>query len=331
MRALVLESYGKLALRDFPAPEPKAGELELEVHAAGLNPVDFKLRDKKVWPIVRLTLPAVMGNECAGVVKRVGAGVTRFAPGDRVMVRVAKSTLGAIAETCCVPESLAAKLPASMSFTAGAALPLVGLTAYQCLFELGGLKSGQSVFVQAGAGGVGTIAIQLAKRAGARVITTASSNGAALCKRLGADEVVDYKTARWQDAARGVDLVLASQGPDEVMDAIAAVKPGGSVVSIGGPVTLDTARRTGVPLPFHLVFWAMGRKCEAAAKARGVTYRYWFMRPDGEQLAELGSRCEKNELEVIIDKVFPMDQALDALAYVESGRAKGKVVVQLKS
>jgi NADPH:quinone reductase-like Zn-dependent oxidoreductase len=333
MKALVLEQYGSpgtLRLRDWPEPEPRAGELCIEVHCAGLNPVDFKIRDKKAWPIVRLDLPAVMGNECAGVVKKVGPGVTRFSGGDRVMVRVAKSSLGALSEQVCVPEALAAKVPAAMSMAEAAALPLVGLTAYQVLFEVGGLKAGEKVFIQVGAGGVGTMAIQLAKKAGAHVVTTASGKGVELCRRLGADEVIDYKTARWQDAVKDVDFVFDALGPEAVHDAFAVVKRGGRIVSIAGPVTVDTARQTGVPIVFHPVFWNLGRKTVAAAAARGLRYDYWFMRPDGGQLVELAARFEKKELEVVIDKTYPFAQALEALAYVEGGRAKGKVVVQMK-
>lgn len=333
MKAFILEKYGGpdgTLVREWQQPEPKAGEVLIEVHAAGLNPVDFKLRQKQVWPIVRLTLPWPMGNECAGVVKQVGSGVTKVKSGDRVMVRVAKSALGACAEMVCVPESLVALMPASMSFKEGAALPLVGLTALQCLFELGGLKRGEKVFIQAGAGGVGTIAIQLAKQAGAHVITTASGAGIALCRRLGAHEVIDYKANRWQDAVKDVDLVFDALGPEAVMDAFKVLKPGGRVISIAGPVTLDTARRNGVPLVFHPVFWAMGRSAEAAARRAGMTYQYWFMRPDGDQLADLAARFERKELEVVIDKTFPFEHVKEALAYVESGRAKGKVVVELK-
>jgi NADPH:quinone reductase-like Zn-dependent oxidoreductase len=222
-------------------------------------------------------------------------------------------------------------MPAQMSFGEGAALPLVGLTAHQVLFERGGLKAGETVFIQAGAGGVGTIAIQLAKKAGARVITTASGAGLALCRRLGADEVIDYKSTRWQDAVKDVDFVFDALGPDAVMDAFGVLKPGGRVISIAGPPTVDTARRTGVPLIFHPVFWNMGRPAEAAAKRAGMTYQHWFMRPDGDQLADLAARYQRKELEVIIDRSFPFAQIKEALAYVEGGRAKGKVVVELKA
>lgn len=332
MKALVLHRYGgpdAWSVTDWPEPTLAAGEVEIDVHAAGVNPVDFKSRERKAWPIMRPRLPVVAGNECAGVVSRVGSGVTRFAPGDRVLTRVHKSSLGAFAEKVCVPEALVAKLPDGVGMREGAGLPLVGLTAFQCLFEVGGLKSGERIFIQVGAGGVGTIAIQLAKRAGAHVITTASGKGAELCRRLGADEVIDYKTKRWQDAVRDVDLVLDALGGEALFDAFEVVKPGGRVVSLSGNVTRDTAVQTGVPLVFHPVFWALGRPALAAAKKRGVRYAYWFMREDGAQLQQLADLVDKKELEVVIDRVFPLAEAKEAVAYVEAGHAKGKVIIEV--
>ncbi len=334
MRALILKHFGgmdALELADWPAPAPREREVEIEVHAASINPVEFKFRKKAMWPLIVVRPPLVMGQDCAGIVRRVGPGTTRFKEGDRVFTRVGKATLGAFAESVCVHEDFVGHKPASLSMNEATAVALVGLTALQAMFEDAQLKSGQRIFIQAGAGGFGTIAIQLAARAGAHVATTASGVGLDLVKRLGATDVVDYKNERWQDRLKDFDVVIDTLGGSAALDAFGVVKPGGIVVSIGGDPTVENARKEGVPLIWHPAFWFVSRKCLAAGRRRGARYAFSFVRPDGLQLEQLASRFERKELEVVIDKVFPFEQAKEAIAYVEAGRSKGKVVLEMRT
>jgi alcohol dehydrogenase len=334
MRAVILRRFGGpscVELGEWPEPSPKAGELQIAVRCAGLNPVDFKIRAKKMWPLIVYEVPVVMGNELAGVVTKVGDGVARFKVGDRVMTRTDTHALGAFAEVICVNERLAAPVPDGVGFREAAGFSLGALTAEQALFEVGNLQRGQRCFVQAGAGGFGTMALQIAKRAGAYVATTASGAGLELVRRLGADEVVDYKSQRFEDVLKDFDLVLDTLGGQSALDAFKCLKRGGVMVSVGGIPTVESAKQWNVPWYFQPVFSLVSRKERAAAKAHGCRYAWHLLRPDGAQLEQLGRRLGSGELQVVVDKVFPFAQALDALAYQEAGRAKGKVILEVTS
>src|SRR5271168_360035 len=243
MRALIVSHYGgpeHTALTDFPEPSPQAGEILVRVHAAGLNPVDYKTRAGALRVIRNYRLPIVMGSEFSGVVETIGPGAMRFAKGDRVFARVDKDFMGAFAEYAVVHEDHAARMPASLDFLSAAAVPLAALTALQALRDELHLTAGQRVFIPGGAGGVGTFAIQIAKHLGAHVATTASSRGEALVKRLGADVVIDYLRERFEDKLSGYDSAFDLLGGDTLARLWPVLKPGGRVVSIAGipePVT----------------------------------------------------------------------------------------------
>jgi len=334
MRALVLTRYGgpeATELRDG-VPEPSAGpkEVRVQVRAAGLNPVDFKTREGKLKVIRSYPLPAVMGNEIAGVVESVGSGVTRFSIGDRVYARVDKDTMGGLAEEAVVHQDHLAKMPASLEFEAAAAVPLAALTALQALRDELRLGKGQRVFISGGAGGVGTFAIQIAKHLGAEVATTASPRGDALVRRLGADVVVDYTRERFEDSLRVYDGALDLLGGDDLARAFSVVKRGGSVVSIAGVPEPETARRDlGRGGALAALFWAASFATRRSAARHGVRYRYLFMHPSGPDLEELAALIDAKKVEVVVDRIFPFAEAKEALAYLEGGRAKGKVVVRM--
>lgn len=334
MRALVLTRYGgpdAVELRDVPRPQPAAGEVLVRVHAAGLNPVDFKIRQGMLRVIHRPPLPAVMGSELAGIVETCGPGVTRFASGDRVFARVTKTGMGAFAEYAVVPEALLARMPASLDFAEAAGIPLAGLTALQALRDELRLQAGSRVFIPGGAGGVGTFAIQIAKWLGAEVTTTASPRGRALVERLGADVVVDYTTQRIEDHVRDVDGVFDLVGGETLATSFKVVKRGGKVVSVAGMPEPETARRDlerGAGLA--ALFWIASLPLRAMARKHGVTYRYLFMHPSGSELVELARMVEDGTLRPVIDRVVPFADIRDAIAYLESGRAKGKVVVRME-
>jgi NADPH:quinone reductase-like Zn-dependent oxidoreductase len=333
MRAYVLEHYGgpeSSRLMDVPAPVPRPRDVLVEVRAAGLNPVDFKFRQGKLRAILRPNLPFVLGNELAGEVIAVGGDVKRFHVGDRVFARVAKDRAGAFAAQACVGEDHAALMPRDLDFTAAAAVPLAGLTALQALRDVLGVKPGQKVFISGGAGGVGTFAIQIAKWLGAHVTTTASQRGEALVRSLGCDEVIDYtsqdlsKTGARFDA--GFDLI----GGKTLEQMFEIMKPGTKIVSIAGVPEPQTAiKDLGGRRALAVVFWIISYGIRSRARRAGVSYRYLFMHASGSELAELAGLIEQGKLKVTVDKTYPFANISEALAYVESGHAKGKVVVTM--
>jgi len=333
MRAYVLERYGgpdSARLMNVPTPTTGPTEILVEVRAAGLNPIDFKVREGKMRAISRARLPLVLGNELAGVVVGIGGRAKRFRVGDRVFARVAKNREGAFAERACVDEMYAAPIPAELDFTAAAAVPLAGLTALQALRDEIDVRTGQSVFISGGAGGVGTFAIQIAKWLGARVTTTASQRGDALVRSLGADDVIDYASANISGAGHAFDAGLDLIGGETLDQMFEIMKRGAKVVSIAGIPEPQTAiKDLGGRHVLAAVFWLLSVGIRLRARRAGVNYRFMFMHPSGEELAQLGDLVRVGKLKVVVDKVFPFARISDALAYVESGRAKGKVVVTM--
>jgi NADPH:quinone reductase-like Zn-dependent oxidoreductase len=333
MRAYVLEHYGGpegSRLMDVPAPQPGPHNILVEVRAAGLNPVDFKFRQGKLRVILRPKLPFVMGNELAGEVIAAGGDVKRFRAGDRVFARVAKDRAGAFAEQACVDEAHAAHMPRDLDFAVAAAIPLAALTALQVLRDELGVKPGQRVFISGGAGGVGTFAIQIAKWLGAHVTTTASKRGEALVRSLGCDEVIDYTSQSISEAGRGFDAGFDLIGGKTLEQMFEIMKPGTKIVSIAGlpePQTAikDLAGRRALAA----LFWIISYGIRSRARRAGISYRYLFMHPSGTDLAQLAELIEQGKLKVIVDKTYPFANISGALAYLESGRAKGKVVVTM--
>ncbi|HNV78461.1 MAG TPA: NADP-dependent oxidoreductase [Thermomonas sp.] len=333
MKALTFQRYGKspgLGMTERPRPVPKPDELLVEVHAAGLNPIDNMLMTGAFKPVVKLGLPATVGSDVAGVVVEVGSRVTRFKPGDAVFASVFDLDRGTLADYVAVPEAVAAPKPANLDFVQAASVPMVGLTAWQALKERIGLRAGQKVFIPAGSGGIGTFAIQLAKVLGASVATTTSTRNVDFVRGLGADEVVDYKQQQFQDVLRDYDAVLGTVKGEVIEQSVGILKPGGRIASLVGPLDAAFARTRGLNVLLRIVFGLMSRKILRLAGKRGVAYSFLFVHPDGGQLAEIGALLESGRLRPVIDKVFPFEQATDALAYLAQGRARGKVVVRLR-
>lgn len=331
MQTCHIHRYGgpeQLHLGDLPEPALRSDAVRIKVHAAGLNPVDFKTRDGKVKLLLPYPMPLVLGNELCGEVVTLGEHVSDFRVGDRVAARVAKGNAGAFAEYAVVPATLLAKVPDSISDTDAAAIPLAGLTAWQCLTEVLKVTRGQRVLIHAGAGGVGHLAIQLAKSLGAVVATTGSVERHDFLSSLGADEVVDYRSTRFEDAIAPVDAVLDTQGGDILRRSIAHTKVGGAVVSIGGMPTPEIADEFGKPIWVRWLFALLTRRERAMARARGVRFRYWFMRPDGAQLAQLIARMARGELRVSTQVFNGFEQFPQAFVTLESGHTQGKLVVR---
>ncbi|MEO7495985.1 MAG: NADP-dependent oxidoreductase [Massilia sp.] len=332
MKALVLKRYGKagqLAFADIPKPTIKADEILVTIHAVGLNPIDNMIPKGMFKPILKFALPATMGSDLAGVVVEAGSQVTRFKAGDAVFASTFDLDVGTLAEFAAVPERVAAHKPVNLDFVQAASIPMVGLTSWQALTERARLKPGQKVFVPAGAGGIGTFAIQLAKYLGARVGTTTSTGNVELVRGLGADEVIDYKRQEFEEVLSGYDAVLGTTRGDGLEKAVRIVKPGSHVVSLVGPPDAAFARRRGMNFVMKFLFGLLSRKIIGLARKRDASYSFLFVRPDGGQLAKIGELLEASHIRPVIDKVFPFMRALEGLAYLEAGRAKGKVVVQL--
>lgn len=332
MKALVLKRYGKsnqLEFANIPRPTIKPDEILVRVHAAGLNPIDTMIPKGTFKPILKFQLPATMGSDLAGIVVEVGNRVTRFKPGDAVFASIFGLGTGALAEFAVVPENAAAIKPANLDFMQAAAIPMVGLTSWQALKERGRLKPGQKVFIPAGAGGIGTFAIQLAKHLGGKVGTTTSTGNVDLVRSLGADEVIDYKKQNFEDVLQDYDVVLGTVRGDGIEKSFRILKPKSRVVSLIGPPDAAFARARGMNFFMKLVFGLLSLKIIRQAKKRGAEYSFLFVHPDGPQLAEIGELLDAGYIHAVIDKIFPFDQSEDALAYLEKGRAKGKVVVQM--
>ena len=333
MKALVLKRYGgpdQVAFADIPRPVPKPDEILVQVHAAGLNPIDNMIPKGTFKPFLRFQLPATLGSDLAGVVVEVGSRVTRFKPGDAVFASIFDLGTGSLAEFALVPENAAVLKPANLDFVQAASIPMVGLTSWQALKERAHLKPGQKVFIPAGAGGIGTFAIQLAKYFGAQVATTTSTGNVDLVRSLGADEVIDYTKQQFEDVLRDYDAVLGTVRGDSLKKSLRILKPGGTVVSLVGPPDAAFGRARGMNFFMRSVLWLLSWNMNRLAKKRGVEYSFLFAHPDGGQLAEIGELLHAGTIRPVIDKIFPFDQAKEALAYLEKGRAKGKVVVQLK-
>jgi NADPH:quinone reductase-like Zn-dependent oxidoreductase len=333
MKALTFKRYGKspeIGFADVPRPAPKPDELLVQVCAASVNPIDNMIPTGLFKAVLRFQLPATLGSDLAGIVTEVGSRVTRFKPGDAVFANIFDLGTGSIAEFAVVPESAAALKPANLDFVQAASIPMVGLTSWQALRERVNLQAHQKVFIPAGSGGVGTFAIQLAKHLGAKVGTTTSTGNVELVRRLGADEVVDYKQQEFETVLRGYDAVLGTVRGDVVEKAIGILKARGTIVSLVGPLDAAFARARRLNFVLTFVFALMSRRIMRLAKKRDVAYSFLFARPDGDQLAQIGKLFETQRILPVIDKVFPFEQAKEALDYLALGRAKGKVVVKMR-
>ena len=333
MKALTFKRYGKspeIAFAEVPRPTLKPDELLVQVHAAGLNPIDNMIPAGTFKPVLKFELPATLGSDISGVVTEVGSSVTRFKPGDAVFASLFDLGRGSIAEFAAVPERVAASKPVNLDFVQAAAVPMVALTSWQALKERANIRAGQKVFIPAGSGGIGTFAIQLAKHFGARVGTTTSAGNVQLVTSLGADEIVDYKKQEFEKVLRDYDVVVGTIRGDAIEKSIGILNPGSKIVSLIGPLDAAFARARRLNFILRLIFGLMSRKIMRLAKTRDVSYSFLFVRPDGNQLAEIGELLKSEQVRPVIDKVFPFDQAKDALEYLAQGRAKGKVVVRMK-
>lgn len=332
MKAFILDRYGKnssLQMKEVPIPNIGDDEVLVQVYAAGVNLLDAKIRNGEFKLLLPYKTPFILGHDVAGRVMKVGRNVRQFKAGDDVYSRPDDHRIGTFAEFIAVKEASLAFKPKNLSMEEAASIPLVGLTAWQALVEKAKLKNGQNVFIQAGSGGVGTFAIQLAKHLGAKVATTASSGSFAMLKELGADEIIDYKKDDFERVLSDYDVVLNSQDGNTLIKSLNVLKPGGQLISISGPPDPAFAEEIKAPWFIKQVMQILSFTTRRRAKKLKVDYSFLFMKASGSQLQQITNLIESSAIRPVVDKVFSFEDTNKALAYVESGRAKGKVVIKV--
>ena len=332
MKAFVVDRYGKnRALRLDTVPSPVAGpnDVLVKVHAAAINLLDSKVRDGEFKLLLPYKPPFIAGHDVAGTVLEVGANVRGFKPGDEVYARPRDGRVGTFAETIAIDQADLALKPQNISMDEAASIPLVALTAWQALVDVADLHKGQKVLIHAGSGGVGTIAIQLAKHLGATVATTTSTANVDLVKSLGADVVIDYKKQDFEKVLSGYDLVINSLDSETLKKSVQVLKPGGKLISISGPPDPAFAEDQGMNPVLRLVMRALSSGIRRRVKAKRASYSFVFMKADGGELGQITELIEAGIIRPVVDRVFPFESTNEAMAYVETGRAKGKVVVAI--
>ncbi|WP_369264849.1 NADP-dependent oxidoreductase [Streptomyces sp. R35] len=332
MKAFVVEKYGKDGARAAQVPEPTVGDRDVlvRVSAASINPLDKMVRNGEFKQLLKYKLPFTLGHDVAGVVTRVGSAVRSFKVGDEVYARPRDLRIGGFAEFIAIDVDDVAPKPASLTPQEAAAVPLVALAAWQILVDRAHVKPGQKVLVHAGAGGLGSTVIQLAKHLGATVATTTDTDTEKLVRSLGADVVIDYTKEDFSEVLSGYDLVLDSLGGANLEKSLTVLKPRGLAIGVVGPPDAGFAKQLGAPSFMGAVMNTLSRKIRKQARALGVRYQFFFMQANGSQLRKLGALYDSGQLRPVIDRTFPFDQTLEAMAYVEQGRTKaGKVVVSM--
>ena len=334
MKAFIVTKYSKkekLQLIQVEEPIAKENEVLVQIHAAGVNLLDSMIKQGEFKTFLPYKTPIINGHDMAGTVVKIGPGVKKFKIGDEVYSRVGDYRIGTFAEYIAVDINDLALKPKNLSMEEASSIPLVGLTAWQALVEIAKVKKGQKVFIQAGSGGVGTFAIQLAKHLGAYVATTTSSKNIDLVKSLGADLVIDYKTQEFSKLLKDYDLVIHSNREKIVLEqSLGILKKGGQLISLVGPPTPEFAEEIGLPWYLKLITKLISSSAKKKAKKLNVSFKFLFMRAEGNQLGEITKLIEAGIIKPVIDKVFPFEQTNEALSYVETGRARGKVVVKVK-
>jgi len=333
MKAFIVNRYGKkekLQLTEIAEPVVKETDVLVQVYSAGVNLLDSKIRNGEFKMILPYATPFTLGHDVSGVVTKVGSNVSKFKVGDEVYARPADYRIGTFAEFISMNENDVASKPKNLSMEETASIPLVGLTAWQALVEKANLKKGQKVFIQAGSGGVGTFAIQLAKHLGATVATTTSTANIDLVKSLGADIIIDYKKEDFETILKDYDVVLNSQDTKTLEKSLKVLKTGGKVISISGPPDPDFGQEINANWFLKIILKFLSAGIRKKAKRLGVNFSFLFMRAQGEQLSQITKLIESGVIKPVMDKVFPFEQTNEAMSYVETGRAKGKVVVKVR-
>jgi len=328
MKAFVVDKYSA-PVRLAEVAEPVVGDHDVlvQVRAAGLNQLDEKIRAGEFKQVLPYKLPLILGNDVAGFVLQVGAKVRGFKPGDEVYGRPHQDRIGTFAERVAVAEADLALKPASITIEEAGSLPLVALTAWQALVEKGNVRAGQKVLIHAGAGGVGSIAIQLAKHLGATVATTASRSNLDFVRELGADIAIDYRTQDFERLLSGYDLVLDSLGGRNLEKSLRVLRRGGKAIGIAGPPDPAFAREIGANSVVRLAVTGLSGRIRRQARKLAVSYEFLFMRASGEQLRQVTALIDSGALRPVVGKVVSFDQTPAALGALGRGGIRGKAVI----
>ncbi|KRL20132.1 GroES-like protein [Lentilactobacillus kisonensis DSM 19906 = JCM 15041] len=331
MKAAVINRYGQLMpeITDVAIPQVGDQDILVKIMAASVNPIDLKTQAGQLRMLLHYQMPLILGNDFAGVVTKVGVGVSGFQIGDQVYGRVPKDRIGTFAEYIAVDEDAVALKPTNLTFEQAAAIPLVGLTSYQALIDIMQIKPNNKVLIQAGSGGIGTFAIQLAKLKGAFVATTTSAKNSDFVRQLGADQVIDYHQENFAEVLRDYDDVFDTLGGEAVAEAFKIVKPGGRIVSLSGMPDDRFAKAYGLPRWKQWLFRLVTQKIHRLEKQTGARYHFLFMKPSGRQLTELTSLIEQTKLRPVIDRTFSLAEIQAAFKYSQSHRAKGKIIIKI--
>jgi NADPH:quinone reductase-like Zn-dependent oxidoreductase len=332
VKAFVIDRYDSKKAGRFAEilePKLKADDVLIKIDAASVNPLDLKIREGKLKFILPYRFPLILGSDLSGVVVAIGSSVQKFKVGDEVYARTDRERTGAFAEFIAIKEAGVAKKPKGVTMEEAAAIPLVGLTAWQVLVERANLKKGQKVLIHAGSGGVGSFAIQLAKHLGAIVATTASTANIDLVKHLGADIVIDYKKENFEMLLQDYDLVLDTLGGEVLEKSFSVLKPGGQAISIAGPPDHHFAEKYKLSFMLKLLMWGLSYQIRRKAQKYQTSYSFLFMESNGYQLAELSSLIETGIIHPVIDQIFSFEEIPAALDYVAMGSAKGKVIIKM--
>lgn len=332
MRAMQIEKYGHtpLILKQVPIPEIGTTDVLVAIKAASVNPIDSKTRDGEVKLLVKHSMPLTLGQDFAGIIVKVGAQVAKFKVGDEVYGRPRDARIGTFADYLAVDEADIALKPANLSFEQATALPLVGLTGYQALVDIAKVQPGQKVFIQAGAGGVGSIAIQLAKNLGAYVATTASVKNEQQVRKLGADQVIDYHTTQFDDVLQNYDMVFDTLGGTQLERSFKILKPGGKIVSVAGLPNASFGRERKLGGLKTMLFRLATLKLTQLERKYQVSYHFLFMQANGQELVQITKLVENGKLRPLIDRVFTFQNTQQALGYSETGHAHGKIIVKIE-
>lgn len=330
MKAAYIDHYGSLEQIQFgeqPKPTIQSDEVLVKVHAVSINPLDLRMIEGEFKAVLPVKFPFILGNDLSGVIVEVGSKVHNFKVGDEVFAKT--DAHGSFAEYTSLKSTSVALKPNNISMTQAAALPLVALTAWQALIEVTQLKRGQKILIHAGSGGVGSIAIQLAKHLGADVATTTSAKNAEWVKDLGADIVLDYKKSNFAEVLSDYDVVFDTQGGDTLEQSLQVLKPGGIVVSIAGPPDKNMAQAINANWLMSKIIPLLSLPIRAKAKKRDVHYHFLFMQPNDEQLSHIAELVEAEKISPVLDQVYDFADFAQAIQHVAGGHSKGKVVVKL--
>lgn len=332
MKAFFINKYGDSSTLQFgELNKPEIGESDVlvKVYSASVNPLDLKIQDGSLKVLLPYKFPIILGNDFSGVIEKTGKNVKNFKIGDKVYGKTEQARTGSFSEFLAIKETYIAKIPRNLTMEESASVPLVGLTAWQVLVERANIKKGQKVFIQAGSGGVGSFAIQLAKYLGATVATTAGAENIEWVKKLGADIVIDYRKEKFEDLLKGYDVVLDTLGGDFLEKSMKILKRGGKLISLAGPPDYQLAKDMNLSPVIRGIMYLISYKVKNMAKKYSVDYSFLFMKASGIQLEKLNFIIESGKITPIIDKIFNFNETKEALEYVKKGHSKGKVIIKV--